>query len=583
MNLTIPGTSPASIGTTNEPSLAVNQDVIFAVGNWYAGLSPDLGLTWQFMDPYDNFPADGTAEVPGSSSGFCCDQVVYYEPSRDLMIWLLQYATPRDASNNRTAMNVHRLAWAIGRQNLLNNNWNWIDFDPTSFGYSNQNWLDFPDLQTTSGSLCYTTGVFPLSGSPTGAGVLVRMSLDQLQAGGPVQFSYLNTGHVTRMCSGCSDVLYAGIHVDNDTLRIWRYPDNSGTASWDDVDHIQFNPVNTGAGQIMVATGPDGTNWAGFSDNRILGAYRADGELGFMYGSRQNPPGFPYPYVDVSKFEEANRAYRGTEAVYNTQYGILYPSCHVNAGFARGGTFAFGGPSNHPSVAAYIVDSYVGWSFAQMSTLTVAAGGAGPASNRWGDYLTARVGPLDANTWLASGYTMTNAATVQPMNVWFGRQEHTPPAEVMISAVDVQGGQCHTSGTSMTVNVTLRNLGMTQTTIPLVNCRISSDTTIDANDADFGSASNVVLSADQQLVVPITATVPNLSNNLYNVGVWLPFFGDQVQENNRRFSSTIVGIGPSPRRARHRVGTGRLGCVPRRGCVSVPDHRIIFPTDLYLD
>ncbi len=375
---------------------------------------------------------------------------------------------------------------------------------------------------------------------------MVKMPLDDLQDGPPVQFSYIQTGVSPRMCSGCSDIMWAAHHVDTDTLRIWRYGEASSTATWDDVDHVQYNQVNTGAGQIMVATGPDGTNWAGFCDNRVLGAYRADGEVGFMYGSRQDGVGFPYPYVDVSKFEEANLAYRGTEAVYNTQYGILYPSCHVNAGFARGGTFAFGGPSNHPSVAAWIVDAYVGWNFTQMSTAAVVSGSAGPASNRWGDYLTARSGPFDANTWLGSGFIMTNSTTVQPVTVWFSREEHTPPAEVAVMAVGLDGGQCHSSGTTMTVNVTLRNLGMSQTTMPLVNCRISADTTIDANDTAFGSASNVVIDADEQLVIPITATVPNLPHGLYYVGVWLPFFGDQVQENNRLVSPTVVGIGPPP-------------------------------------
>ncbi len=548
VNLTFPapGTNVPSYSTTNEPSIGVEQELIFMSGNWYAALSPDMGLSWQLINPFDNFPADGTIEAPGSSSGFCCDQIVFYEPSRNLMIWLLQYATPRDGSGNRTAMNVQRLAWAVGRNELLNNNWSWIDFAPTSFGFTNQNWLDFPDLQTTNNALYYTTGVFPLSSGTTSNGVMVRMSLDDLQNGNPVQFSYINTGHVTRMCSGCSDIMWSGEHVDTDTLKIWRYGENSSTATWDDVDHVGFNAVNTGAGQIMVANGPDGRNWAGFCDNRILAGYRADGEVGFMYGSRQNPPGFPYPYIDVSKFEEANLAYRGTEAIYNTQYGILYPSCHVTPAFKRGGTLAFGGPGNHPSVAAWIVDSYVGWSFNQLNGVVVAAGGSGPTSNRWGDYFNARTGPLDANTWLATGYTLLANGNVQPVATWFSREEHTPPAEVMVRSVDVVGGQCHTSGTSMTVNVTLRNLGMTQTTIPLVNCRISLDTTIDANDAEFGSVSNVVLDPDQQRVVQITAMVPNVSNNLYYVGVWLPFFNDPIQENNRRAAAPVVGIGPAP-------------------------------------
>jgi len=35
----------------NEPSVAVNDNVVFFTGNWYAASSPDGGKTFQYIDP----------------------------------------------------------------------------------------------------------------------------------------------------------------------------------------------------------------------------------------------------------------------------------------------------------------------------------------------------------------------------------------------------------------------------------------------------------------------------------------------------------------------------------------------------
>ena len=34
---------------------------------------------------------DPFTALPSAAGGFCCDQVVLYEPSRDIWIWILQY------------------------------------------------------------------------------------------------------------------------------------------------------------------------------------------------------------------------------------------------------------------------------------------------------------------------------------------------------------------------------------------------------------------------------------------------------------------------------------------------------------
>ncbi len=545
VNPTIPGGSAAGFSSTNEPTLGVREELIFTAGNWYAALSTDLGLSWQFVDPYDNFPADGVPDVPGTAAGFCCDQVVFFERSRNLMVWFLQYSTPTDPSGNRIASNVQRLAVARGREALLNNEWTVYDFTPTDFGFApNTTWLDFPDLQASDNALYFTTNVFMLSGGNSIAGLLVRLDLDELAALGPLQFSYLNTGtSTTRMCSGCTDAIYAGQHLDSDTIRIWRYPEYQSTATWTDVDHTQFDPA--GANNPMVAIGPDGRNWAGFDDSRILAAYRAGGELGFLYGARQKA-GFPYPYVDVSKFSEDDYGFRRTEAIYSTQFAILYPSVQVNSSLARGGTFAFGGGAYHPGVLAYIVDEYNQFDFRLMSTAAVASGGSGPANNRWGDYFTARQDWLEPDSFHGSGFIMPDPNSVRPVQVWFGRPQATPPGEIAVEAVSVIGGQCHASGTPMTVRVTLRNLGMTAVVIPTVDCRISTDAIIDLSDTPFASQSNVFVAADATQVVELTAVTPLLPNGLYRVGAWTPFLNEPILENNRRVAEGLVAIGPPP-------------------------------------
>src|SRR5262249_22463235 len=58
-------------------------NVVFYSGNVFASFSTDGGASFTFVNPFTQFdPLDG---------GLCCDQTVIYDPTRDLMIWQLQY------------------------------------------------------------------------------------------------------------------------------------------------------------------------------------------------------------------------------------------------------------------------------------------------------------------------------------------------------------------------------------------------------------------------------------------------------------------------------------------------------------
>src|SRR4030095_1370626 len=65
-----------------EPSAAINKNVVFYTGNWFAAVSKTLGTAFKFVDPFTTFP-----NPPGM--GFCCDQVVNYIKSIDNFVWRL--------------------------------------------------------------------------------------------------------------------------------------------------------------------------------------------------------------------------------------------------------------------------------------------------------------------------------------------------------------------------------------------------------------------------------------------------------------------------------------------------------------
>src|SRR5262249_39478638 len=67
---------------------------IFQSGNCYAPRSTDRGPTWTFVVPFTMF-----------GNGFCCDQVVVYDPGRDFCFWLLQYDNRLVLANSRNLVN----------------------------------------------------------------------------------------------------------------------------------------------------------------------------------------------------------------------------------------------------------------------------------------------------------------------------------------------------------------------------------------------------------------------------------------------------------------------------------------------
>src|SRR3989442_11326029 len=125
--------------------------------------------------------------------------------------------------------------------------------------------------------------------------------------------------HFSYRCTqGAHATMYWGSHNSTSQIRIYRWDENSNTVPTpDDVNHSAYLNGN------MIATSPDGTNFAGVADDKILAAWVANGIFGFMWNAAQGG-GFTYPHVEVVRFNESDRSLAGQGQVSNNNNAFLY-------------------------------------------------------------------------------------------------------------------------------------------------------------------------------------------------------------------------------------------------------------------
>ncbi len=451
-------------GFVNEPTFGVAGRTVFWAGNFYATLSHNYGQTFTYRSASDNFPPDGVTDLV-LDSPLCCDQVVYYERTRGAYFWLLLYhvnCITQDA-------NVQRIAVAASPQAMLANQWVTYDFSPASFGYpAHGYWMDFPYLCVSDNYLYHITKLLtwvdpaddpdchvPLPGAidqgppkdsvPPTRTLVARYPLTEMARGQGFSYSWFvaEDVHGMRGTHGATSSMYFGAHRTTGTMRLYRWQEASGALDYVDRDHNGFLYGAPGTADSMRAPGPDGLDWARWSDNWIWAAWDASGTLGFMVPSRQGGS-YPYPHLQIMRFRESDRVFLGQNAMWSTDFGILYPSVHPNDRGHVAGTVAFGGGAVHPSAAAWISDDVNGNSFAGLTLYVFASGDAGPIGARWGDYLTTVRNVPYGNTWGGSGIFMqggTSDADARVAYVWFGRERDRPPDHhvVYVDRANVSG------------------------------------------------------------------------------------------------------------------------------------------------
>lgn len=393
----------------SEPSAANRGSAIFETGNYFAALSTNGGNTFSFIDPQTAF-----ITVTG---GFCCDQVVTYDPTRDLMFWLLEY-TDNSTQNN--------LRLAVFRGNDLNTGTSSIYYDflsPTGTFY------DFNDMCVSNNYLWLTTNTSPIASPGLNNGFMYRISLDQLKTGNTITATGFNsisnslTNVAFRCTQGATTTMYWGSHNTRTQLRLFRWDENSSTPSWYNLN-LTYG-YNDGP---YVCQGPDGRDWCGrFTSNlrdKILGAWVAKGIIGFMWDA--SPIGnYSRPYIEVARIYESTFQLKDQPAMQNNDFAVAYPAVAPNARGDLGIAIFSGGGQYYPTGELSIVDDMSPDPATQWLFQIVNESSQDPTANEWGDYLSVR--PFSPNNlvWLGTTYFLDGCGgpvCLNPRFVVFGRE-----------------------------------------------------------------------------------------------------------------------------------------------------------------
>ncbi len=348
-------------------------DVIMMSGNWFCDVSDDAGATWRRLDPTTIFPER-------FAGGFCCDQVITYVDSIDRFVWFLQYNA--DAGGQ----GAFRIAAASSDSVRSDPTaWTFWDFVAGDFGFPASD-MDYPDLAFSDGFLYAGTDVFEAGGR-----LVVRIPLEDLQAGGTVSFEFTDPAQSTSAWGAHlvqetrSQAVWAG-HPSNSTLEVFTMPDGGDTYSSFTV------PVAAWPNGTHSSAGPDGNDWltklANFPNFAVTGGIERDNGNIVLAWSASNGKGtddgfdFPNTHARLVEVDLAAQAVVSEFQIWNPDYAFAYPNLGVNARGDVGVILGWGGSQNHANCAMGIIGDFVVW-FRDDSTRTV---------QRFGDYLTTRRG-----------------------------------------------------------------------------------------------------------------------------------------------------------------------------------------------
>lgn len=376
-----------------EPSTAANERQLFMTGNWFASSSTDAGASWTAISPFSRFPA--------TAGGFCCDQLVLYNPANRIWIWLLQYSTGSNGEN------IFRLA--ISREATFGS-WYYWDFAPrgVSSTWAGQ-WFDYPDMACTDANLFVTFNLF--KGNAWQRAVVFRFPLATLASGGSLGYrSWSTTANGSiRLCRGPGATMFMGSHNSTSQLRVFEWPDSATGLTWRDVN---VRPWSAGA---YSAPGPGGVNWLGRLDSRVTGAWVGAGTIGFMWSANRDST-HPLPYVRVVRLKASDKSVIDEPDIWSRESAWAYPAAAANAQGVVGFSAFYGGGRRHPGHVVG-VRTATGWETTLTRTSTHS-----PLDQAWGDYLTVTPHHGTSAQWVASGYTLqggTSRKNIEPRHVRF--------------------------------------------------------------------------------------------------------------------------------------------------------------------
>lgn len=315
-----------------DPSgVAGSNKVVMVTGNLYVKYSIDGGSTFTTINNLSTVFGDQP------DGGYCCDQVLQYIPSIDLMVWLIQTNQTKDAKGNVTGHNSQRIAWAKPADIVSNfyTAWIWFDVSSTFLGLGND-WLDFPDMAVSNGNLYIATDDVTKGGL-----VVARITYADLQkpGGSNVTWSFTDPtkstaavgSHLTQNAAG---TMYWAGHNDTSHMRIFAWGDGSGSYSWTDVGNTNY------ANSDYTSEAPDGQYWLDprVKGDAVLGAafkpkvgnQQATNQIWFAWTAARDS-NFKQPYVRMLWVDDSKFNNVGEFETWNSDYVFSYPALAVNS------------------------------------------------------------------------------------------------------------------------------------------------------------------------------------------------------------------------------------------------------------
>ncbi len=427
--LTEPGQRQTA-GNVGEPSVAMNGNVVFFTGNWYAAVSFDGGRTFGFIDPV------GTQKT-GDGGTFCCDQVVHYIPQIDTFVWLLQYGP--DTGNN-----IQRLGFAkTAKVGTDQSHWKFFDLTTDIAGAPGA-FMDFPDIAVGANYIYVTTNLF-MPDNSVGSAVF-RISIASIESGTFTTEKFVSMKHTSfRVAQNCGTTAYFAAHEDTSTLRVFSWPESAAAPASNLVGVARWIGSDGYASRT-----PDGRRWLDRADPRITGATIAGGELWFAWSVDGGSNHRAKPFVQIARIAAHNSTLIDNINVFDSDSATAYGALATNPHGEVGISYMIGG--------AVFPSHVVGILTGSRRDLQAAAGARGPLADsdnkfQWGDYLTVRPVP-GGNLFVAAGYTLMghidgiNDAT--PRFVVFGRAKDVPVPGTpgLPGAGDITDGGTSAGGTT---------------------------------------------------------------------------------------------------------------------------------------
>ena len=408
-----------------EPSVGTNGPTSLITWNWSAAVTANGGSSFSYLNPLSQQNAYG---------GFCCDQSAYYDPSRDLYFWIVQFVA--DAAGN----NAIRLLVAKGAARLESGQFASWDLTPQQIGAAGGVWYDQPKVARSSNDLYLE--ITSYSGSSFVGSVVLRFGLDDLAAGN-LDYDYFRpTVGTPGFTEGATDTMYFAGHVNTGTLRVYRWPEAVGPEgiTSTDVAHDTYPrnvpyscPRTGGAATSDWCQRLDSGHFA--HDDRVMGGWIANGIIGFGWDASQGQAGsqtFPFPHLRFVRIAAATGKLIDQPILWSDKYAFSYAAVAPNRYGDLGGTVIYGGGTTYENCGILVHDGYVsGSDFWEVDPAETSD--ADPQQPIGGDYLAARSDPANPDHWAATCYALHGGGAdddMHPYALSFGRQSPAVPLAV---------------------------------------------------------------------------------------------------------------------------------------------------------